>query len=117
MSAKKPRPTPRDRNSPIQVYVNEAERATIAAKARATGLTLSAYLRTAGTAMTIKSVLDLEHVGTLAQVSGDQDRLRLALAELMGNPDPAARRRIHSVIARIDETQEAIRTAARKVRT
>ena len=49
---------PRDRTRPLYVYVNGAERSEINAKAKAAGMTISAYLRAAATNKRILSALD-----------------------------------------------------------
>jgi hypothetical protein len=65
----------RDRTRSLRVVVSANERADIEARARATGLSVSAYLRAAGLGYPIKSVLDHVAVADLAKVNGDQGRL------------------------------------------
>jgi hypothetical protein len=66
---------PRDRINHIQVVVDTQERAQIKARAAASGLSVSAYLRAAGLGHRVQSVLDHEAVGELVKVAGDQGRL------------------------------------------
>jgi hypothetical protein len=66
---------PRDRINHIQVVVDTQERAQIKARAAASGLSVSAYLRAAGLGHRVQSVLDHRAVGELVKVAGDQGRL------------------------------------------
>ena len=59
----------------MKVFVTDDERARIEERAKAAGLSVSAYLRTAGLGHPIKSVLDYAAVMDLAKVNGDQGRL------------------------------------------
>jgi hypothetical protein len=59
----------------MKVFVTDDERSRIEERAKATGLSVSAYLRTAGLGHHIKSVLDHAAVIDLAKVNGDQGRL------------------------------------------
>lgn len=59
----------------MKVFVTDDERARIAERAEAAGLSVSAYLRTAGLNHPIQSVLDHAAVMDLAKVNGDQGRL------------------------------------------
>jgi hypothetical protein len=59
----------------MKVFVTGDERARIEERAKATGLSISAYLRTAGLGHPIESVLDHAAVMDLAKVNGDQGRL------------------------------------------
>ena len=117
MTQPKKRQAPRDRDLPIHVYVNAEERETIKKGAEAAGMSKSAFLRTAATGQRITWVLDLEAVGDLARVSGQQSRLGESIAGLLADPDPANRRRALAVLDQIERTQAAIREAVKKVRT
>lgn len=66
---------PRDRINHIQVVVDAHERSQIKARAAASGLSVSAYLRAAGLSHRVQSVLDHKAVGELVKVAGDQGRL------------------------------------------
>jgi hypothetical protein len=65
----------RDRRCPLRVVVSESERSRIEERARAAGLSVSAYLRTAGLCYPIRSTFDHATVTELAKVNGDQGRL------------------------------------------
>jgi hypothetical protein len=65
----------RNRLWPMKVFVTDDERARIEERAKAAGLSISTYLRTAGLGHPIKSVLDHAAVMDLAKVNGDQGRL------------------------------------------
>ena len=54
---------------------DDDERARIEERAKAVGLSVSTYLRTAGLGHPIKSVLDHAAVMDLAKVNGDKGRL------------------------------------------
>lgn len=66
---------PRDRRRPLKVVVSGAERAEIEGRARATGLSTSAYLRSVGLGHEPRRVYDLDAVADLAQMNGDLGRL------------------------------------------
>jgi hypothetical protein len=78
----------RRRGKPIEVWVTDEEKATIAARAKEAGMARSAYLRALGLNTPIRSVVDLAAVSDLAKVSGDLGRvaglLKLWLAEKRG---------------------------------
>ena len=84
VTAKKARP----RGRPIKVWVDEAERSAIVARANQAGLSHSAFLRAAGLNQPIRSVYDLHAVKDLVQVNGDLGRvaglLKLCLADHRG---------------------------------
>jgi hypothetical protein len=65
----------RDRIRQLRVVVSASERARIEERAKATGLSVSAYLRSAGLGQAIRSTLDHQAVLELAKVNGDQGRL------------------------------------------
>jgi hypothetical protein len=65
----------RDRQRPLKVWVSQEERAQVEARAKSTGLSLSAFLRAAGLGLRPKSVYDLEAVDQLAKVGADLGRL------------------------------------------
>ncbi|WP_294329200.1 conjugal transfer protein TraJ [uncultured Sphingomonas sp.] len=78
----------RPRGRPIKVWVYEAERDAIVARAAQAGLSHSAFLRAAGLNQPIRSVFDLDAVSDLAKVNGDLGRvaglLKLWLADHRG---------------------------------
>jgi hypothetical protein len=59
----------------MKVFVTDDERSRIEERAKATGLSISAYLRAAGLGHPIRSVIDHAAVMDLAEVNGDQGRL------------------------------------------
>jgi hypothetical protein len=65
----------RDRRRQLRVVVSASERSRIEDRARSAGLSVSAYLRTAGLCHPIRSTLDHAAVMELAKVNGDQARL------------------------------------------
>jgi len=65
----------RDRKRHLKVVVSARERALIEERAKTAGLSVSAYLRTAGLGHPIRSILDYDAVRDLAKVNGDQGRL------------------------------------------
>ena len=71
-----PRPSPTRRASPhIKVWLLPSEKAAIQAKAAAHPLSDSAYLRSLGLDMPLRSTLDQEAVLELAKINGDLGRL------------------------------------------
>jgi hypothetical protein len=69
------KPLPRDRINRLLVVVNADERAEIERLSSLTGLSISAYLRTAGLGYPIRSDYDYRTIQELARVSGDAGRL------------------------------------------
>ena len=65
----------RDRRCPLRVVVSASERPRIEERAQAAGLSVSAYLRTAGLCRPIRSSFDHAAVMELAKINGDQVRL------------------------------------------
>lgn len=80
--------SPRRRGKPIEVWVNDEEKATITERAEEAGMPHSGYLRALGLNTPIRSVVDLTAVADLAKVNGDLGRvaglLKLWLAEKRG---------------------------------
>ena len=79
---------PRRSLPPIKIWVTLEERAEIEIRAAQTGLSVSAYMRTAGLNHPVRSVLDLKAVADLVRINGDLGRvaglLKLWLAEKRG---------------------------------
>lgn len=63
-----PKPKARRRGKPIEVWVNDEEKALITARAEDAGLSRSGYLRAVGLNYPIRSVVDLFAVADLAKV-------------------------------------------------
>ncbi len=78
----------KDRLKPLKVYVNNEDRAAIETRAKAAGLSISDYLRTAGLNHQIRAQFDHQAVVELCQLHGDLGRvgglLKLWLAERRG---------------------------------
>ena len=66
---------PRDRQRPMKVWVSPEERQVIEARANASGLSVSAYLRTTGVGQEPKSVFDQDAILALVKLHADQGRL------------------------------------------
>lgn len=83
-----PAQAPRDRQRTLRVVVNDHERERIEAMAKMAGLSLSAYLRTAGLNHPIRSMLDYDAIMELIRLHADLGRvgglLKLWLAERRG---------------------------------
>lgn len=83
-----PAKAPRDRQRTLRVVVNDYERERIEALAKMAGLSLSAYLRTAGLNHPIRSMLDYDAIMELIRLHADLGRvgglLKLWLAERRG---------------------------------
>lgn len=83
-----PAQAPRDRQRTLRVVVNDHERERIEAMAKMAGLSLSAYLRTAGLNHPIRSMLDYDAIMELIRLHADLGRvgglLKLWLADRRG---------------------------------
>lgn len=83
----------RRRGKPIEVWVNDEEKATITARAEQSGLSRPGYLRAVGMNYPIRSVIDLKAVADLSRANGDLGRvaglLKLWLADKRGQGAPA----------------------------
>jgi hypothetical protein len=107
----------RDRARPLKVWVSQRERAEIEARARASSMSLSAYLRTVGLGHVPRSVLDHEAVQQLFRTNADLGRLgSLLTAWLANRPGTgAAAAEVGSVLNQIQQAQEEIRDKVRRV--
>lgn len=86
----KPGSETRDRIRRMLVAVTPGERAEIERRAALAGMSLSAYLRTAGLNHPIRSVLDYQAALELAKVSGDLGRLGGLLKQWLAEPRGSA---------------------------
>lgn len=90
-----PAQAPRDRQRTLRVVVNDHERERIEAMAKMAGLSLSAYLRTAGLNHPIRSTLDYDAIMELIRLHADLGRvgglLKLWLADRRGDVVSAER--------------------------
>lgn len=109
-----PAKAPRDRNRTLRVVVNEYERQQIEEMARTAGMTMSAYLRTAGMNHPIRSTMDYQAVRELCHLHADLGRvgglLKLWLAERRGAVVPAEK-----VDAAFRELQSLAKTMLDKI--
>lgn len=100
----------RNRLLPMKTFVTEAERVLIEKRAKEAGLSISAYLRAAGLAQPIRSVLDQDAVLQLAKVNGDQGRLggllKLWLVDRPGQG--VSESDVRRLLDRIGELQEQL---------
>lgn len=85
----------RPRSRRIEVWLSADEKAALADRAAEGGLSLSAYLRTAGLNHPIRAKADTEAVGRLVKVAADMGRLggllKLWLSERRDYGAPAVR--------------------------
>ena len=107
----------RDRKRHLKVVVSARERAQIEERAKVAGLSVSAYLRTAGLGHPIRSVLDYDAVRDLAKVNGDQGRLggllKLWLVDRPGRG--ASEIDVRRLLERIGELQGRLADAVGRV--
>jgi hypothetical protein len=106
----------RDRARPLKVWVSQHERAEIEARARASHMSVSAYLRSVGLGHVPRSVLDHEAVRQLFQANADLGRLgSLLKAWLADRPSAGgATAEVRLVLNQIQRAQEEIRDKARR---
>lgn len=100
----------RARRDHCWVMMSAGERARIEERARAAGLSVSAYLRASGLSHPITSVLDYDAVRELAKLNGDQGRLGALLKLwLEGRPGCGAPEiEVHRLLERIDALQRQL---------
>jgi hypothetical protein len=98
----------RSRTHPILVYVTEAERTDIKAKAAKVGMTVSAFMRAVAAGHVMRNMLDLDAITELARLNREQTRLA---ARLAGAPEG------QDVLAQIRTVQAELVKAAQRVRT
>lgn len=94
----------------LQLVMSDSEHARIEERARVAGLSISAYLRTAGLCHPIRSVLDYDAVRDLARLNGDQGRLagllKLWLEDRPGRGAPEIE--VRRLVERIGRLQERL---------
>ena len=115
--AEPPKSKARRRGKPIEVWVNDEEKAQISTRAEQSGLSRSGYLRAVGLNYPIRSVVDLAAVGDLAKVNGDLGRvaglLKLWLAKKHGQGAPAID--VNAMMVEFRELQREVRAIMSKV--
>lgn len=112
-----PKTKARRRGKPIEVWVNDEEKAQITARAEQSGLSRSGYLRAVGLNYPIRSVVDLIAVADLAKINGDLGRvaglLKLWLAEKRGQGARAVD--VDAMMVEFRELQGEVRSIMSKV--
>ncbi|MGP5476293.1 plasmid mobilization protein [Pseudomonas helleri] len=115
--AEPPKAKARRRGKPIEVWVNDEEKAQITERAEQAGLSRSGYLRAVGMNYPIRSVVDLAAIADLAKFNGDLGRvaglLKLWLAEKHGKGARAVD--IENMMREFRELQREVRTIMSKV--
>jgi hypothetical protein len=113
---KSDKPQPRDRNWPICVYVNGAERTAIRERARVAGLRVSHFGRAAMLGVPIRSVLDLQAVAELARISSELGGLHELLKLNLNSPE-ANRQVTENLLSGISAAIAELRKTASTIRT
>lgn len=115
--AEQPNTKARRRGKPIEVWVNDEEKAQITERAEEAGLSRSGYLRAVGMNYPIRSVVDLAAVADLAKVNGDLGRvaglLKLWLVEMPGQGARAVD--VDAMMREFRELQREVGTIMSKV--
>lgn len=108
---------PRRRGKPIEVWVNDEEKAVITERAASVGLSRSGFLRALGLNHPIRSTADSDAVTEMMRINGDLGRLggllKHWLSERPGAGAPVAE--VRSVLREIQDQQQLLRKAASKV--
>ena len=102
----------------LRVPVSPAEEALIKQLAKATGLSVAAYLRSLGLGKQLRGIVDHQRVEELARINGELERLaRLLRLWLEDDLRTAAfgADTLRAVLARIDETQREMQIVMRHV--
>ncbi len=108
----------RPRGTPLYVWTNDRERAAIQERASATGLSVSAYLRTLGIGHAPRSLFDQDAVLALVRLHADQGRLggllKLWLSTRPGAGAPA--RDVRALLHQIEQLQAQLKAIVQTVR-
>jgi hypothetical protein len=111
-------PPARNRGNPFKVYVNEQERAEIAARAARLHMSLSDYLRTVGLGEVLRSTVDATAIDTMLKINADLGRLggllRLWLTTRRG--EGATSSQINALLRGLQTDQQALLQAISTVR-
>jgi hypothetical protein len=107
----------RDRQRPLKVWVSPEERHVINARAEASGLAVSAYLRTAGLGMEPKSLFDQDAILALVKLHADQGRLggllKLWLATRPGTG--ASTVEVRALLKQIEQLQQQLQDLVKRL--
>lgn len=107
----------RDRNRTLRVVVSVTEREAITEAAKASGLSVSAYLRSVGLGYSPPSAYDQEAVIALLKATGDQGRLggllKMWLTERPGEGADVAD--VRAVLDQIEAATHEVRLKAHRI--
>lgn len=106
---------PRRTYPPIKVWCLPDERAEIEANARATGLSLSCFLRQVGMGYEPRSVIDYDQATELLKVHADLGRLGGLLKMWLTNSERGHGQEISALIADIAKANKYLLEAATKI--
>lgn len=106
---------PRRTYPPIKVWCLPDERAEIEANARATGLSLSCFLRLVGMGYEPRSVIDYDQATELLKVHAALGRLGGLLKMWLTNPERGRGQEISALITDIVKTNQCILEVAKKI--
>jgi hypothetical protein len=116
------RNTTRKNSTPIKVWVLPEEKNLIEENARATGRSVSSYLRAVGIGYQPKSVLDHKSIADLVKVNADLGRLGGLLKMWLANDEKLEmyepvqiQQTIHGVLAKIGEVQLELLEKVKKI--
>jgi hypothetical protein len=106
----------RDRTKPLRTVVNAVERDIITERAKASGLTVSAFLRAAAIGAPCPTIPDRKAIDVLAKINADQGRLGGLLKMYLQdrNPDRLVAERI---LADIEVVRVELKAAVNGLRT
>jgi len=114
--------TTRKNSTPIKVWVLPEEKGLIEENARATGRSVSSYLRAVGIGYQPQSVLDHRAIEDLAKVNADLGRLGGLLKMWLANDEKLAmyesvqiQQTIHGVLVKIGQVQLELLEKVKKI--
>jgi len=102
----------------LRVPVLPSEESEIKTNAEKAGLSVAEYLRRLGMGYQIGSVLDQEHIHTIAKINADLGRLGGLLKLWLTNDERLSRfspSMINALLHRIENTQDALLTVVKKI--
>lgn len=102
----------------LRVPVLPSEESAIKGHAKNAGLSVAEYLRRLGMGYQLKSILDEEHIHTLAKINADLGRLGGLLKLWLTNDERLSRfspALINTLLHRIEHTQDALFTAVKNL--